>query len=148
MSNASPGWSADALASLHERGFRSGGARRAIIEFLGRQPCCLSATEIFEALRAEGARVGIASVYRVLDLLTRQLLVQRVEVGGGHVRYEPVYRDGDHHHHVVCDECGKVEAFSDRKLEGAIREVEGRVGYAIATHEVVLHGECGDCRRS
>ena len=139
-------WSEDALGALRSDGFRRGGARQAIIELLGRQPCCLSAIEIFDTLRAEGTQVGIASVYRVLDLLVERRLVQRVDVGGGHVRYEPVHKSGEHHHHVVCDDCGKIGAFSDAELERALREVEGRIGYSIAAHEVVLHGECADCR--
>ena len=138
-------WSDDAHATLREEGYRQGGARSAIIELLGRQPCCLSAIEIFDTLRAEGRHVGIASVYRVLELLVEHRLVQRVEVGAGHVRYEPVHRNGDHHHHIVCDDCGRVEAFSDPKLERALHEVESKVGYSIAGHEVVLHGECADC---
>jgi Fur family ferric uptake transcriptional regulator len=117
-----------------------------VVELLGRQNCCLTAQEIFDRLRDEGRTVGIASVYRVLDLLGEQGLVQRVDVGAGTARYEPVLPSGEHHHHLVCDDCGKVEAFEDPDLEQAIHRLEGRTGYSVAAHDVVLRGACGDCR--
>jgi Fur family ferric uptake transcriptional regulator len=139
-------WSEHALTTLRGAGYRGGGARTAVVELLGRQTCCLSAQEIFDALRAEGRPVGIASVYRVLDVLTALGVTQRLEVGGGVSRYEPVQPDGAHHHHLVCDDCGKVEAFSDGPLEAALEQLEQRIGFAVGGHDVVLHGACADCR--
>ena len=135
-------WSEHALTTLRGAGYRGGGARTAVVELLGRQTCCLSAQEIFDALRAEGRPVGIASVYRVLDVLTALGVTQRLDVGGGVSRYEPVQPDGAHHHHLVCDDCGKVEAFSDGPLEAAL---EQRIGFTVGGHDVVLHGACADC---
>lgn len=139
-------WADHALSELRDAGYRSGGARKAVVEFLALQRCCLSAQEIFDALRAGGAQVGIASVYRVLDLLAEHRLVQRLDVGGGVARYEPVLPDGVHHHHLVCDDCGRVEAFSDEPLEAALTSLGHRVGYDVDGHEVVLHGACAECR--
>ena len=140
-------WTTDTDATLARAGFRRGGARRAVVELLARQSCCLSAQEIFDRLRAADRPVGIASVYRVLDLLHELRLVQRVDVGDGVARYEPALPDGDHHHHhVVCDDCGKVEAFHDQRLEEAIRSVSDRVGYDVGGHDVLLRGACADCR--
>ena len=136
------------LAVLRASGYRSGGARRTVVELLGRQDCCLTAQEIFDRLRAEGRSVGIASVYRVLDLLGEKGLVQRIDVGAGTARYEPVLPSGEHHHHLVCDDCGKVEAFADPELERAIHTVEGRTGYSVAGHDVVLRGVCRTCQAS
>jgi Fur family ferric uptake transcriptional regulator len=143
---ATTGWTAQTLAALHGEGRRSGIARRAVVELLGRQDCCLTAQEIFDELRSQGRRVGIASVYRVLDLLTEKALIQRIDIGAGPARYEPAYRSGEHHHHLVCDDCGKVEAFADEELEHALRNVEGKTGYSVAGHDVVLRGACGDCQ--
>jgi Fur family transcriptional regulator, ferric uptake regulator len=138
-------WAEATREVLHRKGLRNGGARRAVIDLLGGQDCCLTAQEIFDVLRASGRRVGIASVYRVLDLLTSEGLVQRIDLGSGISRYEPVHTGG-HHHHLVCDACGKVEAFEDPQLERAIHRLEESSGYAVAGHDVVLHGACGDCR--
>jgi Fur family transcriptional regulator, ferric uptake regulator len=138
-------WAIDTTEALNRAGYRSGGARRAVIELLGRQDCCLTAQEIFDGLRAEGRTVGIASVYRVLDLLGERGFVQRIDVGAGMARFEPVHKSGDHHHHLVCEDCGKVEAFADEGLERALQKVEGRTGYSVAGHDVVLRGACASC---
>jgi Fur family ferric uptake transcriptional regulator len=137
-------WIETTTASLHRMGHRNSAARRAVIEMLGRQACCVTAQEIFDALRAEGRQVGIASVYRSLEQLTRDGFVQRVDVGAATSRYEPVQPDGEHHHHLVCADCGKVEAFADPDLEQALHRVEDETGYAVA-HDVVLRGVCDDC---
>jgi Fur family ferric uptake transcriptional regulator len=136
-------WSERAREELRAAGYRHGAARIAVIDFLEQQDCCVAAQEIHEQLRQP---VGLASVYRVLDTLAEHGLVQRVDVGDGIARFEPVRSRADHHHHLVCDDCGKVEAFSDARLESAIHAVERRSGYAVAAHDVVLRGACTTCR--
>jgi Fur family ferric uptake transcriptional regulator len=138
-------WSDTALAQLDGAGYRRGGARESVVELLGRQACCLSAQEIHDGLRKARRRVGIASVYRALETLADLRLVKRVDAGDGIARYEPATVDGDHHHHLVCRDCGKVEAFTDSRLERAIDRVAGGLGYAVEEHEVVLVGACADC---
>jgi Fur family transcriptional regulator, ferric uptake regulator len=138
-------WSELAERALAAAGRRAGGARRAVVEQLARQDCCLSAQEIAESMRAEGNRVGIASVYRALDLLHARGLVQRVEFGAGAARYEALVPGGDHHHHVVCDRCGLITPFENAGLERAIERVSDEVGHRVSAHEVVIRGECRAC---
>jgi Fur family ferric uptake transcriptional regulator len=138
-------WTSHALDTLEEAGYRRGGARRVVVDLLGRQNCCMSAQEIFDRLRRARRPVGIASVYRTLETLADLRLVKRIDTGDGIARYEPARPDGDHHHHLVCRDCGKVEAFSDARLERAIDKVAGGLGYAVEAHEVVLTGACADC---
>lgn len=139
-------WADVTLNALIAKGLRRGGARRAVVELLGEQNCCLTAQQIQDKLRASSRSVGIASVYRILDLLTSEGFVQKIDLGSGIYRYEPVQSHGDHHHHLVCDSCGKVEPFDDDALERALERVEKRSGYDVALHDVVLHGSCGNCR--
>ena len=73
-------------------------------------------------------------------------MVSTAIIGAGTARYEPAQPDGEHHHHVVCDTCGKVEAFADERLERALKRVETSTGYTIGGHDVVLRGDCRDCR--
>ncbi len=134
-------WADHANEQLREAGYRPGGAGTRVLAFLEAQTCCRGAQEIYEALER---RIGLASVYRMLDRLDERGLVQRIDLGDGIVRYEPS-REA-HHHHLVCGECGKVEPFADQRLERAIEAVEQRSGYAVAAHEVVLRGACADCR--
>ncbi len=139
-------WSESTLSALLAKGLRQGGARRAVVELLGEQDCCLTAQEILDRLRASERKVGIASVYRILDLLVTEGYVQKIDLGSGIYRYEPILRGGGHHHHLVCDSCGKVEPFEDHGLERALGRVEQTSGYDVSLHDVVLHGACEDCR--
>jgi Fur family ferric uptake transcriptional regulator len=139
-------WSEHAGEELRRAGFRSGGARRAVVDFLGRRDCCVSAQELHDGLRGEGRAVGIATVYRVLEQLVALRLVHRVDLGEGVARFEPALPGGEHHHHLVCDDCGRVEPFSDPGLERALSRVAGTRGYDLDAHDVVLRGACADCR--
>ena len=139
-------WEDHARDELRRVGGRTGGAREAVIEHLSAQHCCLSAQELFDQLRAQGRSVGLASIYRALDQLADVNLVHRIDLGDGVARFEPAHPGGEHHHHLVCDECGKVETFDDSGLERAVSRVAGSHGYTLAGHDVVLHGACGDCR--
>ncbi len=144
--NARDTWREHTLATLTAAGHRRGGARNAVVELLERQTCALTAQEIDDRLRAQGRGVGRASVYRILELLNELRLVQRIDVGQGVARYERHHPDGDHHHHLVCDHCGRIAPFEDPALELAIERVSRSLSFAVDDHDVVLHGACGDCR--
>jgi len=88
----------------------------------------------------------MASVYRALEGLDELGLVQRVDLGDGISRFEPAHWEGLHHHHLVCDDCGRVEPFEDSALEAALERVAGGRGYALAAHDVLVRGACGECR--
>jgi Fur family ferric uptake transcriptional regulator len=147
MPEAGNSWSQIALDALGDAGHRAGGARRAVVELLAGEDCCLTAQEIADRLQSRSSGVGIASVYRALDLLRGYGLVQRVEIGEGGTRYEAMIPGGEHHHHVVCDSCGEIAAFEDAPLERAIDSVAGRLHHRVRGHEVVIHGQCARCER-
>src|ERR1700735_2008224 len=142
---ATDSWGGRAEAPLAAAGHKRGGARRAVMELLDGQECALTAVEIEDALRGEQRRVSRASIYRILDELERLRLVQRGEPGRAMFRYERVHDHEEHHHHLVCDECGLVMPFSDPALESAIETLSERVPLRVAEHEIVLHGSCLDC---
>jgi Fur family ferric uptake transcriptional regulator len=130
---------------LARAGHQRGGARERIIELLARQPCALSAVEIEDALRADGTPTGRASIYRVLDLLVEHELVERVAVGQGQAKFETIDPSGAHHHHLVCQQCGRLVAFDDPGLERAIDSLSERLGVRIEHHDVLLRGACEQC---
>jgi Fur family ferric uptake transcriptional regulator len=138
-------WAEHARGVLHRAGRHRGAAREELIELLSREDCALSAVDIEDALRAEGRRVARASIYRVLELLLEHDLVERVEVGDGVSRFERMLPSGEHHHHLVCDRCGRLVAFDDPALERAIHRVSSRLGARVNRHEVVLRGSCDEC---
>src|SRR5690242_10874442 len=124
-------WTEHATAALADQGHRAGGARLAVIDALGRLGGCLDADELVSALHRGGNKVGVASVYRALGLLVDLGLLQRVPVAGGSARYELVGPGGDHHHHLVCDDCGATAPFEDDALERAIGRISKQTSYAV-----------------
>ena len=138
-------WAEQAARALADAGYRRGGARRAILELMAEQPCALSAVEIERALAGRGREVSRASVYRVMEQLEEVGVVQRVEVGQGLVRYEPTRHGPGHHHHLVCETCGRIEPFTDEGLERAIRRLSERLPLQVSEHEIVLRGACAAC---
>lgn len=138
-------WAEHARDALREAGVKPGAARAAVIDVVAEQRCCLPATAIHEEVRRRRPGVGIASVYRALQTLTELGLVHRLDLRSGGARYEPAEPSGDHHHHLVCGDCGKVEAFSDDQLERVIHGVSRAAAFRIDEHEVVLRGRCATC---
>ncbi len=139
-------WIEHAEDQLRSAGHRSSIPRSAVLGLIGRQECVLTAREIADALRDSGREVGVATVYRTLELLEGLRLVQRLDVGGASARYEPALPGGEHHHHhLVCDVCGRVTPFEDSKLERAIDELGSRLDYSVGDHDVILRGSCPQC---
>jgi Fur family transcriptional regulator, ferric uptake regulator len=138
-------WSEHVDEELALAGLKHGGARQRVIDLLAHQQCALSAVEIEDALRAQGKPTARASIYRVLDLLIDHGLVERVTVGQGLSRFERTLPDGEHHHHLVCQYCGRLMAFDDPELEDAIDTLPQRIGLRVEHHDVVLRGACVDC---
>ncbi len=136
-------WAERARTALAEAGFRSGGGRRQVVEVLEREDCALTALEIDRRLRG----VGRATVYRALEQLEGLGLIQRVDLGADAAGYERVEPGGEHHHHIVCDRCGRVVTFEDDRIERAIGAVAKRGDFSVSSHEVTLRGECADCSR-
>ena len=133
-------WAEQATQQLNTAGYRSGGARRKVVELLAGEDCALTALEIDRRLDS----VGRASVYRTLDQLEQLRLVQRVSIGGDAAGYERVDPD-EHHHHLVCDRCGRLTPFASEALEKAIEAIGRRADFQLAAHDVVLRGACRSC---
>jgi Fur family transcriptional regulator, ferric uptake regulator len=141
MTSNPTSWIERALRSLSEAGFRSGGGRRQVVELLGGEDCALTALEIDRRL----PEVGRATVYRALEQLEGLGLIQRVDVRGDAAGFERVDPGGNHHHHIVCEQCGRVVAFEDDRLELAIQALAKRPDFNVSSHEVTLRGECANC---
>jgi Fur family ferric uptake transcriptional regulator len=137
-------WAQHAISTLRAAGFRSGEARRKVVELLGEQTCALSALEIDRRLE----EVGRASVYRALEQLEDLDLVRRLDMGGVSC-YERIEPTGQHHHHMLCERCHAVIPFQDDRLERAIDAISSGSSSAfdVAEHEVVLRGICSRCGR-
>lgn len=133
-------WVEYAAEKIRGAGLIRSAPRQQVIELMAGEDCALTALEMDQ--RLEG--VGRATVYRAIDQLEELGLIQRVDLGGSALGYEKLEPSGHHHHHIVCEGCGKVEPFEDEALESAIHEIHPR-GFKLESHEVTLYGRCPDC---
>ena len=133
-------WNQRAEEKLDQAGYRSGGARRQVVELLATEHCALTALEMDRRLAA-----GRASIYRTLEQLEQLGLVQRIDVGGEAAGYERLDSSG-HHHHLVCRQCGLLAPFADPALERAIESISETAEFEVDSHDVVLRGHCPRCK--
>jgi Fur family ferric uptake transcriptional regulator len=100
----------------------------------------MSAEDIYRRLIEHGEDIGLATVYRVLTQFEQASLVTRHHFEGGTSVFE--LNQGEHHDHIVCVDCGRVEEFMDCGIEQLQREVATRHGFEIAEHNLILYGRC------
>lgn len=134
---------------LKERGLKKTKQRILVLEALA---SCgdkhLTAEEIYEIVKAEFPEIGLATVYRTIQLLSDLNLVESVQLGDGYVRYEIgkiEEREAHNHHHLVCLECGKVISFRDDLLDELEKRIKESVSFQVVNHEVKLYGYCETC---
>lgn len=127
--------------------------RRAIIEIFEEEGRHLSAEEVYILLKKKQEKVGIATVYRNLDLLSRMGLLHRVNFGDGKEHYEMTrVSPGQHHHHLVCTRCGKVVDYSElvgeehEFLNRLEKKLSNKHGFLIQSHQIYFYGLCEDCK--
>jgi len=100
----------------------------------------LSAEDVYKSLLESGEDIGLATVYRVLTQFESAGLVVRHHFEGGTAVFE--LNEGEHHDHIVCIDCGRVEEFTDDSIEDRQREIAARLGFEITDHSLTLHGRC------
>ena len=106
----------------------------------------LTAEKVYKILLSENEDVGLATVYRVLTQFEAAGLVTRHHFEGGNSIFE--LATGDHHDHILCMKCGKVDEFTDELIEARQKEVADKLGYELTDHGLYLYGFCPQCRKS
>ena len=104
----------------------------------------MSAEDVYKALRDADEDVGLATVYRVLTQFESAGLVMRHHFEGGHSVFEMMSED--HHDHIVCTKCGKVEEFFDEVIEQQQKKQAKVKGFTISDHSLYIYGLCKDCQ--
>ncbi len=104
----------------------------------------LGAEDVYKALLQSGEDVGLATVYRVLTQFEAAGLVARHHFEEGHSVYE--LNEGDHHDHILCVKCGRVDEFVDEVIEKRQREIAAASGYKITDHCLYIYGVCETCQ--
>jgi Fur family transcriptional regulator, ferric uptake regulator len=105
----------------------------------------MTAEDVYKALLNDGADIGLATVYRVLTQFEQAGLLSRSNFESGRAVYE--LNEGQHHDHLVCLDCARVEEFFDAQIEQRQRVVAAERGFAIQEHALALYARCtkADC---
>ena len=108
----------------------------------------LSAEDVHGLLRDSKAEIGLATVYRSLELLSNLGILQKMEFGDGCSRYEVNTTDpkAHHHHHLICTKCNKVIEFEEDLLDDLEQDICRKSGFKIQDHQVKFFGICKECR--
>lgn len=100
----------------------------------------LTAEDVYKALLAEGADIGLATVYRVLMQFEQAGILSRNHFESGKAVFE--LNEGKHHDHLVCVMCGRVEEFYDPEIERRQQEIARERGYELQDHSLALYVVC------
>jgi Fur family ferric uptake transcriptional regulator len=136
----------DLNAFMLRRGLRSTEQRRLIIDTLFTAREHVTIDRLLEQVRATDPRVGYATVYRTLKLLTESGVAQEHHFGDGHTRYELADAEA-HHDHLICVECGSITEFEEPAVETLQERIATRYGFEIRAHKHELYGVCAECQR-
>ena len=100
----------------------------------------MTAEDVYRALLVEGADIGLATVYRVLMQFEQAGLLTRSNFESGKAVFE--LDEGQHHDHLVCLDCGRVEEFLDAEIEQRQRTVALKRGFELQEHSLALYARC------
>ena len=131
---------------LKAAGLKSTLPRRRILEILEKKATShMTAEDVYHQLRDAGEDVGLATVYRVLTQFENAGLVTKHHFEGGHSVYE--LNQGEHHDHILCVKCGKVEEFLDEVIEQHQAAIAKKAGFTMTDHCLYIYGICADCQK-
>ncbi|MDR1633704.1 MAG: transcriptional repressor [Bifidobacteriaceae bacterium] len=123
---------------------RASKAREMVLDGLRQAQAFRSAQSLHMELRAAGHAIGLATVYRNLQILAEDALVDQVRVEGAEALYRVCAQDG-HHHHVICRSCGRSAAVTGPDFEVWADRVATQAGYSEVRHSLEISGICRQC---
>ena len=131
--------------ALKKEGLRYTQQRQLIWDELCSSEDHRDAEEIYLSLRKDGVNASRATVYRTIDVLVKNKLVRKLELGDGKARYENKI-DSSHHDHLICVKCGKIEEFMDDKIEAIQDDIVKSLGFKMIRHIHQLFVLCDKCQ--
>ena len=140
---------ADLKKRLQARQHKMTPQRQTVLQvFLDHPGEHLSAEDVHGILRNDKSEIGLATVYRSLELLSELGILQKLEFGDGCSRYEvnTTNPQEHHHHHLICQKCGKVIEFEDDLLDNLEADIQEKLGFKVTDHQVKFFGVCKECQ--
>lgn len=132
------------VRGLGGAGHRVTEPRKTVARLIGQQQGPFTAADLVAEARTRRLGLGRATIFRALDLFAGLRLVERVDLPDGEHAY--LACEPEHHHHVICVECGRATEVEDCGVAEVAAEVARRSGYRVASHRLELFGTCPDCQ--
>lgn len=142
---AGPHMTTGMLNALNQAGVRLTEPRRQLTELIERREGHFTAAELLNDAERRRLGIGRATVFRLLELLAEQGLVERLDLPDGRHSYIPC--EPTHHHHLVCLECGTSVDVGDCGIDAVTAEAARRSGFEIQQHRLELFGKCPACHK-
>lgn len=130
---------------LREGGYKITPQRRIIINAIINNHEHLTPAEIHERVKREHPGIGLVTVYRTIEILAGLGLICEMHAGGN-CRSYLIRRPAEHHHHLICSDCGTVIDFTDCDLEVLERRLAEETNFKISGHLLEFVGQCRKCR--
>ena len=132
---------------LKQKGCKLTTQRRAILDVINEHEGeHLSTEEIYEYVKPKCPEIGLATVYRTLQLLEEMKIIYKLNFDDGCNRYELNDNEEEHrHHHLICERCSKVVEVEEDLLEDIEVAIEKKYVFKITDHKVKFYGICEDC---
>ena len=139
---------ADLREKFREKQYKLTPQRQTILQaFIDNQEHHLSAEDVYSIVRQKSPEIGLATVYRTLELLSDLEVLQKMDFGDGRSRYEiNEANTPHHHHHLICMSCGKVKEFEDDLLETLETAIARKSNFMIVDHQLKFYGYCQECQ--
>jgi Fur family ferric uptake transcriptional regulator len=134
------------LATLRRHGFKLTPQRRAVIRIIASTPDHPTPAALYERARQAYPNVGLVTIYRTLDLLSRLELICELHAGGSCRSY--TISTPEHHHHLICSDCGEVIDFTGYDLTELEQRLRRETGFEIEGHLLEFIGRCRACQRA
>ncbi|PKM81867.1 MAG: transcriptional repressor [Firmicutes bacterium HGW-Firmicutes-14] len=132
---------------LYDKEYKLTPQRRVILGIFAENPeKHLSAEEVYDMVKKTNPEIGLATVYRTLDLFAELDILQKMDFGDGRGRYEFSESEVHHHHHLICLKCASVTEFTDDLLESLENAIREKTSFEIVDHELKFYGYCHKCR--
>ena len=133
-------------AKLRQHGYKLTPQRQVILEAIASSQDHLTPAAIYEKVHKDHPNTGFVTIYRTLDILARLGLICEVH-SGGNCRSYLMRRPSEHHHHLICSDCGTVIDFTDCDLSGLEQRLSHETGFKVDSHLLEFLGQCQNCRR-
>lgn len=136
---------------LREKGLKVTKQRLLILAIVGECPGeHLTAEEIYALVREQYPDIGLATIYRTVQVMVDLHILNKVSFDDGFTRYELEVSGCDsrhRHHHAICQNCGKVISFENDLLDNLEQALYDAMGFTVIDHEVKLYGYCKACTK-